>query len=36
LNRSEEKEFQLAMYYGEVKVRGTVRLWPKPAAPILN
>jgi hypothetical protein len=36
LNGSEEKEFQLAMYHGEIFVRRTVRLWLKPAPPILN
>jgi hypothetical protein len=36
LNRSEEKEFQLAMYHGEIMVRGIFRLWPKAAPPILN
>ena len=36
LNTSEEREFQLAMYNGEVMVRRIFRLWAKPAPPILN
>ncbi len=36
LNDSEEREFQLAMYRGEILVRMTIRLWPRPAPPILN
>jgi hypothetical protein len=36
LNSSEEEEFQLAMYHGEILVRRTIRLWPKPTPPILN
>jgi hypothetical protein len=36
LNYSEEEEFQLAMYYGEILVPRTIRLWPKPVPPVLN
>ena len=35
LNYSEEREFQLAMQ-GEILVRRTIRLWPKPVPPVLN
>jgi hypothetical protein len=36
LNTSEEKDFQLAMYHGEILVRGRMRLWPKGVPLILN
>jgi hypothetical protein len=36
LSSSEEKEFELARYHGEILVRRTIRLWPKPAPPIPN
>ena len=35
LNSSEEREFQLAIYHGEIVVRRIIRFWPKPAPPIL-
>ena len=34
LNNSEEREFQLATYHGEVLVRGIIRLWRKLATNI--
>jgi hypothetical protein len=36
LNNSEEREFQLAMYHGEIAIRRIIRLWPKPTPPIAN
>jgi hypothetical protein len=36
LHDAEEREFQLAMYRGEVLLRRVIRLWPKIVPLILN